>query len=280
MSEETRALGARRQGGPPLVLLAAVSTGLLVAALAVSAALGGTVPSPFSGAAGIAAYFRSQPDAVRASGVLVFASSVPLAIYGATASARLRQLGVLAPGATIAQGGGLLSASALGLSGLLQWVLARPAVRGDIALVRALHDLAFLTGGPGSLVPLGLLVAGIAVPGLLLHLLPRPLALTGLLLGGLAELTALTLLWPDLSPLLPAARFPALAWLVIAGRLLPQSRPRRTPASTATVTPGREQAGAAPTGTAPTGTVRGRQAADGSGAGPGRAATGSAEARA
>lgn len=223
----------RQQGGPPLALLATVSAGLLVAAVAVSAALGGTLPSPFSDAAGIGAYFRSHPHAVQASGVLVFASSVPLAIYAATASARLRQLGVLAPGATIALAGGLLSAAALGLSSLLQWVLARPAVRGDVPLVRALHDLAFLTGGPASVVPLGLLVAGIAVPGLLLRLLPRPLALAGLLLGGLAELTTLTLVWPELAPVLPAVRFPALVWLITAGWLLPHSRPRRATVTTA-----------------------------------------------
>ncbi len=210
-----------------------MSAGLLVAAIAVSAALGGTLPSPFSDAAGIASYFRSQPSAVRASGVLLFASSVPLAIYAATASARLRQLGVLAPGATIALAGGLLSAAALGLSGLLQWVLARPAVRGDVPLVRALHDLAFLSGGPASVVPLGLLVAGIAVPTLLLRLLPRPLALAGLLLGGLAELTTLTMVWPELSLLLPAVRFPALAWLITAGWLLPHSRPPRATVPTA-----------------------------------------------
>jgi hypothetical protein len=82
------------QGGPPLWLLGAVSTGLLLAALAVSAALGGVVPSPYDPAGAIRAYFLAQPDAVRASGVLLFGSSVPLAIYAATASARLRQLGV------------------------------------------------------------------------------------------------------------------------------------------------------------------------------------------
>lgn len=67
----------------------------------------------------------------------------------------------------------------LTLSGLLQWVLSRPAVRTDVPIVRALHDLSFLTGGVAHVVFLGLLLAGIAVPALLLHLLPRPLAVTG-----------------------------------------------------------------------------------------------------
>ncbi|MCW2686126.1 MAG: hypothetical protein JWR37_1016 [Mycobacterium sp.] len=107
---------ARRpqQGGPPLVLLGGVSMGLFVAALVVSAALGGVMPSPFTSGATLPDFFRSHPASVAASGVFMFAASVPLAIYAATASARLRQLGVTAPGATIALVGGVLSAGALG----------------------------------------------------------------------------------------------------------------------------------------------------------------------
>ena len=47
-------------------------------------------------------------------------------------------------------------------------------------LVRALYFLIFLTGGPAHVVALGLLVAGMAVPGLILGLLPKPLAWAGL----------------------------------------------------------------------------------------------------
>jgi hypothetical protein len=225
-------------------LLAAISAGLLVLGIAVSALLGGVFPSPFGSGAAILRYFATQPDAVRADGILVFGSSVPLAIYAATASARLRQLGVTAPGATIALAGGILSAGSLGLSGLLQWTLSRPAVRAEAPLVRALQDLAFLTGGPAHVIFLGLLVAGIAVPALVLRLVPAALAWAGLAIAALAELTTLTLIWPALAGLLPAARFPALAWLIAAGLVLPHRRPRRTglapPASSGAAAPAGE----------------------------------------
>jgi len=214
------------QGGPPLGVLAVVSTALLVAGIAVSAALGGTVPSPYSGGAQIRDYFLNQPDAALAGGVLVFASAVPLAIYAATASARLRQLGVTAPGATIALAGGVLSAGALAFSGLFLWVLSRPGVATSTPVVRALHDLVFVTGGVTHVVFLGLLLAGVAVPGLILGLLPRPLAWAGLVIAAVAELSTLSLLVPALSVLLPLARFPGLAWLIAAGFLLPLRRPR------------------------------------------------------
>lgn len=226
MSDRSTSGPRPTQAGPPLWLLAGVSIGLLLAGLASSAALGGVLPSPFADPAVIREYFLGSPAAVRASGVSAMASAVPLALYAATASARLRQLGVTAPGATIALAGGVLAAGALAMSGLLQWTLASPAVRGEPALVRALHDLAFLTGGPAHVVFLGLLLAGVAGPALLLGLLPRTLAGLGLAVAVLTELSFLSLVWPDLAVLVPLARFPALAWLVAAGLLLPHSRPR------------------------------------------------------
>nr|PZN23615.1 MAG: hypothetical protein DIU75_04960 [Mycolicibacterium hassiacum] len=109
----------------------------------------------------------------------VFGSSIPLAIYAATAGSRLRQLGVTAPGSTIALAGGLLAATGLALSALLIWTLS------------------------------------------------RPVAWAGLAIAALAELTTLVLIWPVLSPMLPAARLAGLGWLIVAGALLPTRRRNR-----------------------------------------------------
>lgn len=227
MTAEIRETSRRpQQGGPPLGLLAAISGGLLLGGILVSAVLAGPFPSPFAAPGTVERYLTAEPVAVRALGVLAFASAVPLAIYAATVSARLRQLGVTAPGATIALVGGSLAAGSLALSGLLLWTLSRPAVAASRPLVRALHDLAFLTGGVGCVVFLGLLVAGVAVPGLLLGLLPRPLAWAGLGVALLAELSTLSLIWTPLAVLLPIARFPGLVWLVVTGIVLPHRRRR------------------------------------------------------
>lgn len=206
-------------------MLAAVSLGLLLAGLVVGVALaGGVMPLPYGSAAEIQAYVADNHAAAVAMAVGTFGSSIPLAIYAATASARLRQLGITAPGATIALAGGLLASAGLGLSGLMIWTLSRPEVTVDAALVRALYYLTYLTGGPWHVVTLGLLIAGIAVPGLIVGLLPRALAWTGLVIAGLSELTTLVLIWPGLSPLLPVCRFTGLVWLIVAGALLPLRR--------------------------------------------------------
>src|ERR1700752_2672985 len=183
-----------QQGGPPLVVLASISLVLLLGGLGIGVVVGGVPPTPF--AATVKDFVEAHPGAAPGAAFGGFASSVPLAIYAATASARLRQLGVTAPGAMIALAGGILAAGALGLGGLSLWTLSRPEISADGALVRALYFLVFLVGGPGHIVALGLLVAGMAMPCLILGLLPRPLALVGLAIAALSELTTLVLIWP------------------------------------------------------------------------------------
>jgi hypothetical protein len=204
--------------------LAVICLVLLIAGLAVGAALGGVMPLPYGSGQAIQDYVANNHAAAQAIAVGAFASSIPLAIYAATASARLRQLGVTAPGATIGLAGGLLASAGLGLSGLLAWTLSRPEVTSDATLVRALYYLTYLTGGPWHVVALGLLIAGISVPGLIVGLLPRQVAWAGLAIAVLAELTTLVLIWPGLSPLLPVARFTGLIWLIVGGALLPVRR--------------------------------------------------------
>ena len=196
--------------------------GLLFGGLAIGVALGGVMPLPYGPMSAVVAYVRAEPVAVQVIATATFASSVPLAIYSAAAGARLRQLGVTQPAATIALTGGTLAAGALGLTGLLGWTLSRPEISADTALVRAIYFLVFLVGSPGHLVALGLLVAGMAVPGRTLGLMPRPLAWTGLASAALAEVTTLVLVWPRLGVVLPIARVVALVWLVAAGAALPR----------------------------------------------------------
>lgn len=66
------------------------------------------------------------------------------------------------------------------------------------------------------------------MPGLLVRLLPRWLAVAGLVIAAVAELSTLALVAPAFAVLLPLARFPALLWLIAAAALLPVTRPART----------------------------------------------------
>jgi hypothetical protein len=203
------------------MLLASSCIGLLLGGVAIGVALGGVMPLPYGPIAEVQPYVRAHPLALQVMAVAVFGSSVPLAIYAATATARFRQLHAPAVAVTLALVGGTLAAGALGLTALLGWTLSWPEVSADTALVRALYLLVFLVGGAGHLVPLGLLVAGLAVPGLTLGLLPRSVAAVGVAIASLCESTTLVLVWPMLGPVLPVARVLALAWLVLAGARFP-----------------------------------------------------------
>src|ERR1700722_3632682 len=131
MSDSSAAAAPSRRVLPGLGL---VCMGLLFGGLVIGVALGGVMPSPYGPAGAVVAYVRAEPVAIQVIATAVFASSVPLAIYAATASARLRQSGVPGPAAAIALTGGTLAAGALGLTGLLGWTLSRPEVSADAAL--------------------------------------------------------------------------------------------------------------------------------------------------
>ena len=223
-SEESTRSRRRQQGGPPLLLVGALVLGFFVVGMIVAAALGGVTPNPLGPAGTVTDYYRHHSASVQAGAVCLFAASVPLLIYAATASARLRQLGITAPGATITLAGGVTASVMLSLSALLGWALSRPEVTADDAVIHGLSTLSFLTGGVAHVVPLGLLLAGISVPALIVRLLPRPVAWAGLIIAVIAELSTLSLIVPALAILLPIARFPALIWLVVAGALLPTQR--------------------------------------------------------
>lgn len=213
---------AGRAGRPPLPPIALAFVVLFVASLALPIALAGgdVYPSPFGTEHEIVTFFRDHDDAVRVMSLLQFAAALPFAIYAAVVSDRLRTLGVRAPGPIIGLSGGLLASASMALSALLSWTLTRPEVLDHPELIRLLHDLTFMTGGPGFIVPSGLLLAGIAVPGLLAGLLPRWFAWTGLAIAAVALAATLTVALPDLAVLLPIARFPSMIWLVASAFLL------------------------------------------------------------
>lgn len=209
-----------RQGGPP-PLAPGIAYGALMIA---GAALLAQVPHPDAAAATVLAYDQEHQTVMRIGGFLAFAAALPLAIWTATAYRRLRTLGVTAPGAVIALSGGLLAAASLALSGLLTWGTGQLGDANTPAVARALADLGFAVGSAGFVAPFGLLLAGVAVPALILGLMPRPLAWAGLVIAAVSVLSTFTLLTPALDATLPVGRFAGLAWLVAVSVTLPQDR--------------------------------------------------------
>jgi hypothetical protein len=228
----------RRHVGPPLVPLALISVALFAASLVVGATGGGPFPSPYDDTRDVIAFFSAHSTTVQVAATLQFASAVPLAILAASLSSRIRYLGFArVPGVLIASTGGTLASGMLATSALAQWVLSRPGTATNSSVVRPLADLAFATGGPGAVVFLGLLVAGLAVPAAVGRLLPKPVWIAGIAFAAIAELSTIALLSKPAAVLLPIARFGSLAWLIAAAALLPASRRRTTATTPEGITP-------------------------------------------
>jgi hypothetical protein len=212
--------------GPSLAAVGAVVTVLFVASLVLGTVIAGGehFPSPFEPAPLSSDYFARHAGAVRLAAFLQFGASIPLGIFTATVVSRLRFLGVNVAGTAIALFGGVAASFSLATSALLQWVLSQPGVVESAGVVRAFHLLAFATGGPGTVVPAGLLLAGVSVSAGLHRLVPRWLMWFGLVVAAVAEVSALSLVVPSLAYLLPIARFPSFVWMICTGVLLAKSR--------------------------------------------------------
>ena len=220
---------ARTTGGPNPGILGLISLGLLIGSLISMAVLSGgsTITSPFGDTDTVAGFFADHGFAVRFASMLQLASAIPLGIYAATVYARQHRLGIRVPGPSIGLFGGTAAAILLMVSAIITWTQSQPAVSADPELTHALAYASFAAGGFAHVLGLGLLVAGIAVPALLLRLMPRWFAWTGLVIAALAELSFLAMVIEPLQFLIPIGRFGSLIWLVIAGFLLPKTRHTR-----------------------------------------------------
>jgi hypothetical protein len=94
--------------------------------------------------------------------------------------------------------------------------------RNDRALTWALNQISFWLGGPLHVAALGITIAA-AARGLT-GMVPRWLSTSGLVIGGIGVLAALTGLVPALAVCTLAGRFLGFAWLLAAVALLVRAR--------------------------------------------------------
>lgn len=212
----------RRRGGPPLPIPALAYAGLTIAGVVTHPGV-----RPTDDAASVLAILQTDQVAATVSAMLLVASAAPLAVWTAAVNHRLRSLvgSVAAP--SIAMVGGVLAAGSLAASGLTAWTAAQAAGLGDAAIVRGMSTLSFGFGGAGFALGSALLIAGVAVPSLILRLTPRWLAIAGLVVAAAGAVSVLSLLVPALGVLLPIARFGGLLFLLAASATLPISRRAR-----------------------------------------------------
>jgi hypothetical protein len=209
--------------GPHLGILAVIFTALFIFGLSyVISFIPGAphYPNPYDPPAAITAYFRAHPHDALMCTFFQFLSAIPLGIFTVTVWTRLRWLGVKAAGPSIALLGGLVECVNMIVGSMIAWTMVFPGIAADEGVLRALYYIGFGIGGVGYSVPMGLLIAGIAVPARFMRLLPKWMVVFGVVLGVIGEVSCLALLSPKLTLLIPLTRFPGFVWLIIAGFML------------------------------------------------------------
>jgi hypothetical protein len=180
-------------------------------------------PGPWEPIQTILIFFQDRPAAVVLCVFLQFGSIIPFGIFVASTVSRLRFLGVKAAGVEIALFGGLATACLMMANAAVLWTMTRPAISHDAVVTEALYYIGYGMGGPGFSVPLGIFMAGVSVPVYFRRLVPRWIAIVGLVLAVCGELSWLNIEFPQALFLIPLTRFPGFLWMIAFGFALPKS---------------------------------------------------------
>jgi len=182
-------------------------------------------PSPFDDASKIQQYFADNHDAVILMGIAQTAAALALVVFAAGIGALVRDRTNLGSGpGGVVQAAGTLSAAFLMLSGVSGWIAVRDEVLAQPALVRVMHDFAFMTGGVAQVTTFGLFVGTASAAALKAGLLPRWICWLGGVCAVASLASVIALASEPGSFLLPVGRFSGLIWVVAAGVVLIRSR--------------------------------------------------------
>ena len=227
MVEEREAqLNGAVHRSPPLAILAIVYILLFAAGLIVNAVMtsGPQNLNPYNPIDQAQRYFAEYSTGILISAFFIFTSMIPLGLFAVTSVSRLLFHRIHVAGVHIALFGGVAAAVFLGISGLATWALSQPGVVTDVGAMRFAQLMNFGSGGFAHVAALGLFMAGISVPCLFTRLIPKWICWLGLILAGICEVATLSMIFPQVSILLPVARFGSFIWLIAVGFTLPKHR--------------------------------------------------------
>ncbi len=209
-------------GIPALVYFILFVGGLVFNIISTSAA---SFPTPYDPVQKAQDYYQTFQSTTRIYSLFVFWSALPLGIFTAFFTSRLRNLGIHRGGLNIATFGGFAAAIFIAISGLCAWILSQPFIASEPGITRGIQLLGFASGGTGNVVMSGLLIAGLSVTAGLAKLLPKWVMWSGLILAAISVLSMLNMIFEPASILLPIGRFLGIIWMIIAGFKLKKQQP-------------------------------------------------------
>lgn len=175
-------------------------------------------PSPFAAPLGpqtdVARFFIEARPQVELMSFMYTIAALFLVCFVADVARRIwARDGIASAWGSLAIAGGVLAAGFWLLTAMVLWVLARPWTPEQPNLLRALHDLTYLLGGPAHVLTLGLFAAAGAVG------LPRgdgavgAIRWAGLAGAAVSLVSVVALLFDPATLLLPVGRGLVLLWI-------------------------------------------------------------------
>lgn len=178
---------------------------------------GASFPTPYDPVEKAQEYYGNFQVVIQTYAFFIFWSALPLGIFTAFVTNRLKLFCNNHRGIGIATFGGYAAAIFIAFSWLCTWVLPQPGIASEPGITRGIQLLGFQAGGTGNVVMSGLLILGISVTAGLAKAIPKWVKWFGIVLAVISLVSMLNMVFPQASILLPLGRFLGMIWLVIAG---------------------------------------------------------------
>jgi hypothetical protein len=165
----------------------------------------------------VLAYFTANRAQVRAMSFVFALAALALLIFVAYGSELFadtplaRRSGLQG----LALGAGTLAAGFWLLAALLLWALSQPEATEASGLLRTLHNLVYVSGGPAHVLTLGVFLGAITAAQWNSSQLPRWITWAGAAAALFSVVSVLALLWEPASLLLPLGRGLSMLWIFL-----------------------------------------------------------------
>jgi hypothetical protein len=171
-------------------------------------------PSPFASEEDIQRFFAENQDTLKWQSLALMLAGIALLVFAPSLVGLVQQATETRSVALwVALAGGVVAGAFVMLSAVLVWALARPDALESPALVRALHDLTYLAGGPAHVLSVAVFVGAASLAGLSILNIRRWICFLAIGAAVFSSLGVLGIVWEPMSYVLPASRLILMAWI-------------------------------------------------------------------
>lgn len=197
-----------------LLFVALFGIGFLLSVVLSSEPYPSPFGSPYGFATEIESYFTNNQAQVHWMSFFYSLAALMLLTFAAGITTIVRETDPASVMlSTLALSGGNLSSVFILFSALSLWVLARPTTVENPVLLRTMHDLTYLTGGPAHVLAFAPFIGASSLVFWNKPVFPRWLNWMGIAAAVLSLVSVIAMLWVPATLLLPLGRVLTFGWI-------------------------------------------------------------------